>query len=957
MSKADKQPAGESPQMKLTATDPVCGMAVDPVTARGVAQFQGDTYCFCSPACMHRFLSEPAKYLAPSYQPGLQAMAAPAVQLAPVRAAQKDPVCGITVDPSKAAASIEHDGKLYHFCSKGCAEKFTSDPVKYLAPTYKPVGMQAIVQLGGIPVLAAPKLERDPVCGMNVDPTKAAATSEYQGKKYYFCCKSCADKFNANPQKYLSPKQTEARPKVEASKGATYICPMDPEVRQQGPGACPKCGMALEPEVPAATTATKWTCPMHPEIVRDGPGACPICGMALEPMTVAAQWDDNPELRDMTRRFWWGVLLGVPLIVVAMAHMVGPWAHAISPRVGAWVEFALASPIVLWAGWPFFQRGWASVKFRSPNMFTLIAMGVGVAYIFSAVATVVPQLFPESLRGPHGQPAVYFEAAAAIIVLVLLGQVLELKARSRTSGAIRALLDLSPKMARVMRDDGSEYDIPLDQVKVGDKLRVRPGEKIPTDGVVVDGLSSVNESMITGESIPIEKRSGDKVIGATVNGTGWLLVRAERIGSETVLAQIVQMVGNAQRSRAPIQRLADRVAAYFVPAVLAVAVVTFVVWFVAGPEPRLANAVVNAVAVLIIACPCALGLATPMAIMVGTGRGARAGILIKNAEALENFQKVETIALDKTGTLTQGKPELMSVVAATGESDESVVRFAASLERGSEHPMAAAIVEAAEANGLPLLQADGFRSVTGKGVVGTVGGHEVVVGSERLLADHGVDVSAMIAEADDLRRDGQTVVFVSVDGRAVGMLGIADPLKPEAADAVRSLQNEGVRVVMLTGDNETTAAAVARKLGISDFEAGVLPDHKVDAVKKLQQQGRTVAMAGDGINDAPALAQAQVGVAMGTGTDVAMESAGITLLKGDLTALVRARKLSKAVMNNIKENLFFAFVYNSIGVPIAAGILYPKFGLLLSPIIAAAAMSFSSVSVISNALRLRKAKL
>jgi len=957
MSKADKQPAGESPQMKLTATDPVCGMAVDPVTARGVAQFQGDTYCFCSPACMHRFLSEPAKYLAPSYQPGLQAMAAPAVQLAPVRAAQKDPVCGITVDPSKAAASIEHDGKLYHFCSKGCAEKFTSDPVKYLAPTYKPVGMQAIVQLGGIPVLAAPKLERDPVCGMNVDPTKAAATSEYQGKKYYFCCKSCADKFNANPQKYLSPKQTEARPKVEASKGATYICPMDPEVRQQGPGACPKCGMALEPEVPAATTATKWTCPMHPEIVRDGPGACPICGMALEPMTVAAQWDDNPELRDMTRRFWWGVLLGVPLIVVAMAHMVGPWAHAISPRVGAWVEFALASPIVLWAGWPFFQRGWASVKFRSPNMFTLIAMGVGVAYIFSAVATVVPQLFPESLRGPHGQPAVYFEAAAAIIVLVLLGQVLELKARSRTSGAIRALLDLSPKMARVMRDDGSEYDIPLDQVKVGDKLRVRPGEKIPTDGVVVDGLSSVNESMITGESIPIEKRSGDKVIGATVNGTGWLLVRAERIGSETVLAQIVQMVGNAQRSRAPIQRLADRVAAYFVPAVLAVAVVTFVVWFVAGPEPRLANAVVNAVAVLIIACPCALGLATPMAIMVGTGRGARAGILIKNAEALENFQKVETIALDKTGTLTQGKPELMSVVAATGESDESVVRFAASLERGSEHPMAAAIVEAAEANRLPLLQADGFRSVTGKGVVGTVGGREVAVGSERLLADHGVDLSAMIAEADDLRRDGQTVVFVSVDGRAVGMLGIADPLKPEAADAVRSLQNEGVRVVMLTGDNETTAAAVARKLGISDFEAGVLPDHKVDAVKKLQQQGRTVAMAGDGINDAPALAQAQVGVAMGTGTDVAMESAGITLLKGDLTALVRARKLSKAVMNNIKENLFFAFVYNSIGVPIAAGILYPKFGLLLSPIIAAAAMSFSSVSVISNALRLRKAKL
>jgi len=921
MSKADKQPAKESPQMKLTATDPVCGMTVDPVTARGVAQFQGDTYCFCSPTCMHRFLSEPAKYLAPSYRPGQQAMAAPPVQIAPLRAAQKDPVCGMTVDPLEAAASVEHDGKLYHFCCKGCAEKFKADPARYLAPTHKPGGMQTLLQLGGVPVLSSPKLERDPVCGMNVDAAKAAATAVHDGKTYCFCCKGCADKFKADPEQYVSSQSKPEEPKVEVPKGTIYVCPMDPEVRQIGPGACPKCGMALEPE------------------------------------TVTADSGDNPELRDMTRRFWWGVLLGVPLMVVAMAHMVGPWAHAISPRLAAWIEFALASPIVLWAGWPFFQRGWASVKFRSPNMFTLIAMGVGVAYIFSAVATIVPQLFPDSLRGPHGQPAVYFEAAAAIVVLVLLGQVLELKARSRTSSAIRALLDLSPKMARVMRDDGSEYDIPLDEVNVGDKLRVRPGEKIPTDGVVVDGLSSVDESMITGESIPIEKRSGDKVIGATVNGTGWLLVSAERIGSETVLAQIVQMVGNAQRSRAPIQRLADRVAAYFVPAVLAVAVVTFIVWFMVGPEPRLANALVNAVAVLIIACPCALGLATPMAIMAGTGRGARAGILIKNAEALENFQKVDTIALDKTGTLTQGKPELMSVVAAAGESDEAIVRFAASLERGSEHPMAAAIVEAAEANRLPLLQADGFRSVTGKGVVGTVGGHEVVVGSERLLADHGVDVSAMITEADDLRRDGQTVVFVSIDGRAVGMLGIADPLKPEAADAVRSLQNEGVRVVMLTGDNEATAAAVARKLGISDFEAGVLPDHKADVVKKLQQQGRTVAMAGDGINDAPALAQAQVGVAMGTGTDVAMESAGITLLKGDLTALVRARRLSKAVMNNIKENLFFAFVYNSIGVPIAAGILYPRFGLLLSPIIAAAAMSFSSVSVISNALRLRKVKL
>jgi P-type Cu+ transporter len=612
---------------------------------------------------------------------------------------------------------------------------------------------------------------------------------------------------------------------------------------------------------------------------------------------------------------------------------------------------------VLWAGWPFFQRGWASVKFRSPNMFTLIAMGVGVAYVFSAVATIAPQIFPATLRGPHGQPGVYFEAAAAIIVLVLLGQILELKARSRTSSAIRALLDLAPKMARVMRDDGSEYDLPLDQIQVGDKLRVRPGEKIPTDAVVVDGLSSVDESMITGESIPVEKRAGDKVIGATVNGTGWLLVRAERIGSETVLSQIVQMVSNAQRSRAPIQRMADKVAAYFVPAVLAVAVITFLAWFFVGPEPRLAHAVINAVAVLIIACPCALGLATPMAIMVGTGRGARAGILIRNAEALETFQKVDTIALDKTGTLTQGKPELMSVIAVAGEDEERIVRLAASLERGSEHPMAAAIVEAADANQLQIMQSDGFHSITGKGVIGTVGGHEVAVGSERLFEDQGVALGKLASQSEALRRDGQTVVFVAIDGRAAGLLGIADPVKPEAAEALRLLQAEGARIVMLTGDNQTTAAAVARKLGISDFEAGVLPDHKADVIQKLQKQGRVVAMAGDGVNDAPALAQAQVGVAMGTGTDVAMESAGITLLKGDLMALVRARRLSKAVMSNIKQNLFFAFIYNAIGVPIAAGILYPTFGLLLSPIIAAAAMSFSSVSVISNALRLRNAKL
>ncbi len=911
MSETDKVPVNESPQLKLTATDPVCGMTVDPATARGVAQYQGDTYCFCSPACMHRFLSEPARYLAPNYLPTQAAADLPYVPFAPIRPVQRDPVCGMTVDPSKAATSVSYDGTLYHFCCKGCAEKFKADPAKYLAVSIKPGGMQQVVQPGG--VQTPPNLKRSPVA-------------------------------------------QSATPPENSVKAAKYICPMDPEVRQSGPGACPKCGMALEPEAPVAATTTKWTCPMHPEIVRDGPGACPICGMALEPMTVAAE-DENPELRDMTRRFGWSLLLGVPLIAIAMAHIVGPWAHAISPRIAAWIEFALATPIVLWAGWPFFQRGWTSVKFRSPNMFTLIAMGVGVAYVYSAVATIAPQIFPDTLRGPHGQPGVYFEAAAAIIVLVLLGQVLELKARSRTSSAIRALLDLSPKMARLMRDDGSEYDVPLEQVTVGDKLRVRPGEKIPTDGTVVDGLSSVDESMITGESIPVEKRSGDKVIGATVNGTGWLLVRAERVGSETVLAQIVQMVSNAQRSRAPIQRLADKVAAYFVPAVLAVAVITFIVWLTVGPEPRLANAVVNAVAVLIIACPCALGLATPMAIMVGTGRGARAGILIKNAEALETFQKVDTIVLDKTGTLTQGRPELMSVTAIGGETDERIVRLAASLERGSEHPMAAAIVEAAAANQLQLIQPDGFRSLTGRGVVGTVAGHEIAVGNERLFEELEISAAGLVEQAEPMRRDGQTVVFVAVDGRGAGLLGIADPIRPEAADAVRSLQVQGLRVVMLTGDSESTAAAVARKLGIGDFEAGVLPEHKVDVVKKLQEQGSTVAMAGDGINDAPALAQANVGVAMGTGTDVAMESAGITLLKGDLSALVRARRLSKLVMRNIKQNLFFAFVYNAIGVPIAAGILYPRFGLLLSPIIAAAAMSFSSVSVITNALRLRQVKL
>ncbi len=911
-----------TPHTTATAVfqDPVCGMTVDPAQARGRARHQGDTYYFCSPGCMHKFVSDPGKYLSASYKPGGMPTEA-TVQIGATCKIDRDPVCGMNVDPAKAAASVEHEHRLYHFCCKGCAEKFKADPQKYLSPSYKPGGMGAstVVTIGG----ATPGIARQPQTQATASATKPAA----------------------------------------AVASTVWVCPMCPEVRETKPVPCPKCGMALEPETPVPTaTRTEWTCPMHPEIVRDRPGFCPICGMALEPRTVTAAEEDNPELRDMTRRFWGSVILGVPLVALAMLRM-GPLAHAISPRAGTWIEFALATPIVLWAGWPFFQRGWASVKHRSPNMFTLIALGVGVAYIYSAVATLLPQIFPDTMRTHGGQPEVYFEAAAAIIVLVLLGQMLELRARSRTGSAIRALLDLSPKLARIMRDDGSEYDVPLDQVKVGDKLRVRPGEKIPTDGTVIDGLSAVDESMITGEPMPAEKRMGDKVIGATVNGTGWLLMRAERVGSETMLAQIVQMVSAAQRSRAPIQRLADRVAAFFVPTVLSISVITFFVWLLRGPEPRLANAVVNAVAVLIIACPCALGLATPMAIMVGTGRAARAGILIKNAEALETFDKVTTIALDKTGTLTQGKPELQEVVAFSGETEESIVKLVASLERGSEHPMGAAIVDAALANGIQLIPPDGFRSLTGKGIIGTVGGHEVGVGNESLLEEIGIrwnETGPYISEkmkADTLRRDGQTVVYAAIDGRPSGLLGIADPIKPEAPEAVRDLQRAGLRVVMLTGDNQTTAQAVARKLGIRDFEAGVLPDHKAEVIKKLQQQGSTVAMAGDGINDAPALAQANVGIAMATGTDVAMESAGITLLKGDLRALVRARHLSHAVMRNIKQNLFFAFIYNSVGVPIAAGILYPKFGILLSPIIAAAAMSFSSVSVITNALRLRRVKL
>ncbi len=804
---------------------------------------------------------------------------------------------------------------------------------------------------------------------MDVDPATAKAKFQHRDRTYYFCCQHCADKFAADPHQYLSksPALVQLAGSANAQPAVTsrpvhqqlYVCPMDPEVRQQGPGACPKCGMALEPELALGVALkTEYVCPMHPQIVRHQPGTCPICGMSLEPRVVSAAEEENPELRAMTRRFWVSLVLTAPLLATAMLGMLPSLQHVFPAWWMTWGQLALATPVVLWGGWPFFQRAGASIVNRHTNMFTLIGMGVGVAYVYSVAATLFPGIFPPTFYGPHGKPEVYFEAAATITLLVLLGQVLELRARSRTNAAIRALLELSPKMARRISDDGSEIDVALDQVQPGDLLRVRPGERIPVDGGVLEGASSVDESMITGEPLPVEKRPGSRVVGATVNGTGSLVMRAERVGSETLLAQIVRMVSEAQRSRAPIQRLADKVSAYFVPAVIAIAVVTFMVWAAVGPQPRLAHALVNAVAVLIIACPCALGLATPIAIMVATGRGATAGVLIKNAEALEILEKVDTLVVDKTGTLTEGKPTLLSIAVAPGQNEEEILRLAATLEKGSEHPLASAILAAAQERGLATLQdvAD-FRSLTGRGAAGHVNGVEVAAGNAALFQELGIDASALSGRADDVRRDGQTVILVAVDRKPAAVLGIADPIKSSTPEALRMLREEGVRVVMITGDSRTTAEAVARKLRLQEFEAEVLPERKAKIVKRLQAEGRIVAMAGDGINDAPALAQAHVGIAMGTGTDVAMESGAITLVKGDLRGIVRARRLSRAAMRNIRQNLFFAFIYNSLGVPIAAGALYPLFGLLLSPIIAAAAMSFSSVSVITNSLRLRKAKL
>ena len=867
----------------------------------------------------------------------------------PVQKPRTDPVCGMTVSENSDIRA-DHHGEQYLFCSNGCKDKFLSDPEKYLTSHHEDHDH------------ATQKL-KDPVCGMSVEEN-SQHKYHYEGDQYYFCSEHCLNKFSTNPKQYLQADadQTSADycPEGTCDIGSTYYtCPMHPEIRQEGPGSCPKCGMALEAAgEPVATTRTQYTCPMHPEIIQDEPGSCPKCGMALEPITVAAE-ETNEELIDISRRFWVSCVLAIPVFILAMVAdlLPGLLPSGLSMKAVQWTEFALATPVVLWGGWPFFVRGWQSVVTMNLNMFTLIGLGVSVAWIYSVVALLFPGIFPATMQHAGGTVAVYFEAAAVITTLVLLGQVLELKARSNTNAAIRALLELAPNTARRVFDDGREEDIPLQQVETGFILRIRPGEKIPVDGVVTEGQSHVDESMISGESIPVTKTIGDKVVGATVNGTGSLLMRAEKVGSDTLLSQIVQMVSEAQRTRAPIQKLADQVSGYFVPAVVLVAILAFFAWLTWGPEPRLAFAIVNAVAVLIIACPCALGLATPMSIMVGTGKGASSGVLIKNAEALEIMEKVDTVVVDKTGTLTEGKPKLTSLLVQGSHNESDIVQLAASLEQSSEHPLAQAIVNYAKEKNVQLLKVEQFESITGQGVKGQVNGKAVALGNLRLLQSIDKNSDQLVAKAESLWQQGQTVVFFMIDGEAAGLLGISDPVKASTPEAIDTLHREGIKVIMLTGDSRAVAATVASQLNLDSFEAEVLPEDKASVVKRLQNNGAVVAMAGDGINDAPALAQSHVGIAMGTGTDVAMESAGITLVKGDLTGIVRARRLSKATMRNIRQNLFFAFVYNSLGVPLAAGVLYPVFGLLLSPIIAAAAMSISSVSVITNALRLKRIQM
>ena len=803
----------------------------------------------------------------------------------------------------------------------------------------------------------------DPVCGMQVTES-SDFKADHQGHTYYFCSEHCQQKFQQKPGSYVIKADQESN--ISDCDDGTcdinyleYTCPMHPEIIQDHPGSCPKCGMALEPKAgPVAKTRTEYTCPMHPEVFQDHPGNCPKCGMALEPKVVTVE-EENEELNDMSRRFWIGTLLTAPVFILAMVADLAPgWLPTgLSMKTVQWIECILATPVVMWGGWPFFVRGVQSIRTMNLNMFTLIGLGVFVSWSFSMTALLLPQVFPATMQHADGTVAVYFEASAVITVLVLLGQVLELRARSRTNQAIQMLLGLAPKTARIQRDDGSEEDITLDLVQVGHVLRIRPGEKVPVDGRVIEGESNVDESMVTGEPIPISKKPGDHLIGATVNATGTLLMRTEKIGSDTLLSQIVTMVAEAQRSRAPIQKLADLVSSYFVPTVVLCAVIAFFTWYLWGPEPRLAYAIVNAVAVLIIACPCALGLATPISIMVGTGRGASAGVLIKNAEVLEVMKKVTTLVVDKTGTLTEGRPRLVNVIAMYQQNENDILQLAASLERGSEHPLAEAIVRGAEERGLQLTAVDKFESRTGKGVLGQVSGHDLALGNVALIKELGVNAQEMIDQADTLRAEGQTVMMLAIDRQPAGLIAVADPVKATTPVAIKALHDEGIEVVMLTGDNRTTAEAVARTLHIDRVEAEVLPDQKAKKIQQLQAKDKVVAMAGDGINDAPALAQADVGIAMGTGTDVAMESAGVTLVKGDLNGIVRAMRLSRATMRNIRQNLFFAFIYNSAGVPIAAGVLYPFFGLLLSPMIAATAMSFSSVSVITNALRLRRINL
>ncbi|MGX9118695.1 heavy metal translocating P-type ATPase [Mesorhizobium sp. BHbsci] len=818
------------------------------------------------------------------------AKAVPSVADAVIR----DPVCGMTVDPAAGKPTAEHGGHLYHFCSERCRSKFTAEPEKYLTAT-------------------------DPVCGMRVDRAAAKHFSRHEGQGFYFCSAGCKGKFEAEPAKYLGDK----------------------------------------PEPQAMPKGTQYTCPMHPEIVRDKPGACPICGMALEPMGVpTGDEGPNPELVDFTRRFWVSAVLSVPLLIFAMAPMLGVTFSAfIEDSAKIWVELALASPVVLWAAFPFFHRGWDSVLNRSPNMWTLISLGVGAAYLYSVVAALFPDIFPHQFRGHEGTVPVYFEAAAVIVALVFLGQVLELRAREKTGSAIRALLDLAPKTARLIGEDGSENDVPLDTVKAGDRLRIRPGDAVPVDGIVLEGRSSIDESMLSGEPLPVEKTEGDPLTGGTLNKNGSLIMRAERIGAETTLARIVELVAKAQRSRAPIQGLADRVSFYFVPAVVVVAIVAFIAWAIFGPQPSLVFAIVSAVSVLIIACPCALGLATPMSIMTATGRGAHAGVLIKDAEALERFASVDTLIVDKTGTLTEGRPRLTDLVAAEGITQDDLLAFAAGLEKGSEHPLAEAIVEGARERGVKIPDVGGFEAVTGKGVSGTVSGKNVALGNAAMMADLGIDIASISTSAEALQAEGKTAMFVAVGKKLAGIVAVADPIKATTSEAIKALHDRGLKIIMATGDNERTAKAIASKLGIDEVRAGLLPEQKSELVEELRARGAGVAMAGDGVNDAPALAAADVGIAMGTGADVAVESAGITLVKGDLNGIVRARTLAQATIRNIRQNLFFAFLYNVLGVPVAAGVLYPLTGTLLSPMIAAAAMSLSSVSVITNALRLRTLRL